>query len=101
MQTLMRDPVGKQSEADELERVSRAYAGYARSGRRRRAWAAGNPGNAAIRAELLQACWELIGPDMARGGELLDAGCGTGFWLGSLAESGVPPERLHGIDVLP
>jgi ubiquinone/menaquinone biosynthesis C-methylase UbiE len=32
---------------------------------------------------------------------MLDAGCGTGWWLRALVEAGVQPERLHGIDIQP
>jgi len=83
------------------ERVRRAYASYGRSQRRRRAWAADNRGNIAARAELLSACWELVGAQLADGAEVLDAGCGTGFWLRSFVERGVSPGRLHGIELLP
>jgi ubiquinone/menaquinone biosynthesis C-methylase UbiE len=38
---------------------------------------------------------------MAGSGAILDDGCGTGWWLRSLAGSGVDPERLHGIDIQP
>ena len=31
---------------------------------------------------------------------MLDAGCGTGWWLERLAAGGVPPERLYGVDLL-
>jgi len=88
---------------DDLRRggVERIYAGYARSPRRRRAWAAANPGNRAIREEvaaraLTRAAGALAGP-----GPVLDVGCGTGWWLACLAHAGVAPERLHGVDLLP
>jgi ubiquinone/menaquinone biosynthesis C-methylase UbiE len=32
-------------------------------------------------------------------GEVLDVGCGNGYLLRTLVQSGVNPERLHGIDV--
>jgi ubiquinone/menaquinone biosynthesis C-methylase UbiE len=32
---------------------------------------------------------------------VLDAGCGTGWWLGRLAAAGVASDRVWGVDVLP
>jgi len=32
------------------------------------------------------------------GGRVLDAGCGTGWWLASLARDGHPSDRLWGVD---
>ena len=81
--------------------VSRVYSRYARSRRKQRAWAADNPGNIAIRKELLGHLLRLAAAEIAGSGEILDAGCGTGWWLRSLAEAGVDPDRLHGIDIQP
>jgi ubiquinone/menaquinone biosynthesis C-methylase UbiE len=81
--------------------VKRVYSGYARSRRKQRAWAADNPGNAAIRGELLADLLRLAGPEIAGGGPILDAGCGNGWWLRSLVEAGVEPGRLYGIDIQP
>ena len=81
--------------------VKRVYSGYARSRRKRRAWAADNPGNAAIRGELLAHLLRLAGPEIAGDGPILDAGCGNGWWLRSLVEAGVEPGRLYGIDIQP
>ncbi|HEY1237018.1 MAG TPA: class I SAM-dependent methyltransferase [Solirubrobacterales bacterium] len=81
--------------------VSRVYSRYARSGRKQRAWAADNPGNAAIRGELLAHLLRLAAPELAGSGAILDVGCGTGWWLRQLVEAGVAPERLHGIDIQP
>jgi ubiquinone/menaquinone biosynthesis C-methylase UbiE len=81
--------------------VNRVYSGYARSRRKRRAWAADNPGNAAIRAELLDHLLRLGGPEIDGTGRILDMGCGRGWWLRSLVEAGVEPGRLHGIDIQP
>ena len=67
--------------------------------RGRPAWSAANPGNRAIRAEALAASRALagdrLGPD---GGRVLDAGCGTGWWLASLIEVGHPARHLWGVD---
>jgi ubiquinone/menaquinone biosynthesis C-methylase UbiE len=89
------------SEQDDSHRrsVSRVYSRYGRSRRKQRAWAADNPGNAAIRRELLDHLLSLAGHEIAGTGAILDAGCGTGWWLRSLVEAGVRPERLHGIDI--
>src|SRR5215211_1762165 len=87
-------------ERGEHERVARAYRRYARSDRKRRAWARDNPGNVATRAELVDAVLELAAVPLGRAGPVLDAGCGTGWLLRALAERGVAPRRLHGVDLL-
>jgi SAM-dependent methyltransferase len=86
---------------DERERagVRAAYERYSASALKRRAWDAGNPGNEEIRAELVERSVALAGDDL-RAGDVLDAGCGTGWWLERLAAGGVPPERLFGVDLL-
>jgi ubiquinone/menaquinone biosynthesis C-methylase UbiE len=81
--------------------VNRVYSEYARSGRKQRAWAADNPGNAAIRGEVLAHLLRLAGPEIAGTGEILDIGCGTGWWMRALVERGVDPARLSGIDIQP
>ena len=68
------------------------------SARRRRAWDAGNPGNAAIREELAAALLQASSPALRGSRELLDAGCGTGWWLERLLAAGIQPERLHGLE---
>jgi len=55
----------------------------------------------AIREELLGHLLRIAAPALAGGGEILDAGCGTGWWIRSLAQTGVEPERLHGVDIQP
>jgi SAM-dependent methyltransferase len=82
--------------ADQLERI---YGRYQRSRRRRRAWAADNPGNLAIRAELLELFHSEVG-DRLVAGQLLDIGCGAGWLLVELARSGVAQERLHGVELI-
>jgi SAM-dependent methyltransferase len=77
------------------------YSRYARSRRKQRAWAADNPGNAAIRAELLSHLRRLAATEIAGTGAILDMGCGRGWCLRSLVEAGVPPERLNGVDIQP
>ena len=77
------------------------YSRYARSRRKQRAWAADNPGNAAIRAELLSHLRRLAASEIAGTGAILDMGCGRGWCLNALVEAGVPPERLHGVDIQP
>jgi SAM-dependent methyltransferase len=62
-----------------------------------RKWRADNPGNAAIRDEVAAAMLPLV-PGT---GAILDAGCGNGWWLMRLRDSGVAQERLHGIELDP
>src|SRR5262249_14421015 len=88
------DPVG-----DTRDRLGRTYDGYRRSGRKRRSWAADNPGNAAMRQELLEHVMDRVRP-VLRDGDVLDIGCGTGWWLRALENHGVPSGRLHGVDLL-
>lgn len=85
----------------ERERVDSRYAKYRGSTRKRRAWASDNPGNAAMRAELLTAVRDAVGSELATGARVLDAGCGTGHWLHALLRTGVRPDRLHGVELLP
>lgn len=84
----------------ERERLTRLYEGYRRDPGRRSAWAADNPGNVAMRAEvgarLRAAAGAVIDGDLP----VLDAGCGTGYWLAWLAGQGVAPRRLHGADLI-
>jgi len=89
------------AEATERGRVARVYAQYQRSARKRRAWALDNPGNAAIREELLTRIRRAAEPELRGPGEILDLGCGTGWCLRALAYAGVQPDRLHGVDLLP
>ncbi len=84
----------------ERERMRRVYADYRRDSRRRRAWSATNTGNVAMREEVLRALLELVPGPLAGGGLVLDAGCGTGWWLARLAREGVAAERLMGVDLL-
>jgi SAM-dependent methyltransferase len=88
---------GRQGEPLPLPELERTYRAYAEDPRKRRKWAADNPGNAAIRAELLGALLEL---GAGRGGEVLDVGCGTGWLLEALAQEGTEPSRLHGVEAL-
>jgi SAM-dependent methyltransferase len=84
----------------ERERIEQIYAGYGEDRRRQRAWSAGNAGNAAIREEVLRALLELAPDALAGDGQILDAGCGTGWWVERLAREGVAPSRLLGVDLL-
>ena len=87
----------------ERERIERVYRGLrtaiaAGSGR----WDAQQPGNAAIREEVLRALLELVPASARRSeGTLLDAGCGTGWWLGATrAARASSPSRLVGVELL-
>jgi SAM-dependent methyltransferase len=100
------DPVNRREEREERQeatasrRLRRVYGDYARSERKRRAWAADNPGNIAIRSELRELALRRSAPQLEGGGRILDLGCGGGWWLRQLIEVGVEPGRLHGVDLL-
>src|SRR5689334_21629666 len=78
--------------------MRRMHESSAAARRRERAWAAGNPGNQALREEAIRALSAVCAPELSGGGLLLDAGCGTGWWLERMARDGVSPSRLCGID---
>jgi SAM-dependent methyltransferase len=82
----------------EDDRVGQVYGAYATDPRKATAWAADNPGNRAIREEVAAV---IVPVALATAGPVLDAGCGTGWWLGRLAAAGVSSDRLWGVDVLP
>lgn len=81
--------------------VARTYARYAASARKRRDWSADNPGNLAIRRELVTAAWALAGQALATADEVLDVGCGGGWWLRELDDDPAVHARLYGVDILP
>jgi SAM-dependent methyltransferase len=83
----------------ESTRLSTVYARYATSRRKRRAWDAANPGNAAMRKELLRHLWERAGRQLSEG-SVLDVGCGNGWLLRDLLERRGGGQRLHGVDLL-
>jgi ubiquinone/menaquinone biosynthesis C-methylase UbiE len=85
--------------AAEAARVEHVYRRYARSHSRQRAWAADNPGNMALRAELLAAIRCSAAAELAGEHRILDAGCGNGRWLEALQREGVRSSRLVGVDV--
>jgi SAM-dependent methyltransferase len=91
---------GPDPEDREAERLRETYRRYAGSRRKRRSWSAANPGNVAIRGELLAAVLELAEAPLRRGGEVLDVGCSSGWLLSELASRGVGRERLHGVDLI-
>jgi SAM-dependent methyltransferase len=84
----------------ERERIERVYADYRGNPGKRRAWSAANAGNAAIREEVMRTLLELAPRALEGDGLVLDAGCGTGWWLERLARHGVAPSRLLGVDLL-
>ena len=85
---------------DERARLGRVFSRYRADPARRRAWSAENPGNAAIRDELARATLAALA-EHDPGGLLLDAGCGTGWWLERLLAEGIPASRLSGVELLP
>jgi ubiquinone/menaquinone biosynthesis C-methylase UbiE len=86
---------------DERLRVKRVYERYGASARRRRRWAADNPGNAAIRNELVEAVLALAGSELRAAREILDVGCGAGWWLEQLEARRDVGAVLHGVEILP
>lgn len=80
--------------------LEETYRDYRESPRRRRAWAADNRGNRAIRAELLERIVGVAGERLGGQGEILDVGCGGGWLLAELTARGVEERRLHGVDLL-
>jgi ubiquinone/menaquinone biosynthesis C-methylase UbiE len=82
----------------EAQRVARDYRRYAASRRKRRSWSAQNPGNAAIRAELVSAVFVAAGDEIAAAAEILDIGCGAGWWLEQV--SARSRAKLHGLELL-
>jgi SAM-dependent methyltransferase len=86
-------------EDGERDRLVHVFGAYRGDPRRRRAWDAHNPGNAAIREELARAVLAVLA-ERDPGGLLLDAGCGAGWWLARLLTEGVAPSRLVGVELL-
>lgn len=85
---------------DEARRVSRIYSRYRGSHRKLRAWRSANPGNAAIRAELLQTAFAMASRELCTADAILDAGCGSGWWLKTLAARSDIRADLHGVEIL-
>jgi ubiquinone/menaquinone biosynthesis C-methylase UbiE len=92
-----REDTERRRAADSLERT---YRNYLANPRKQRSWAADNPGNVAIREQLAAAVRDHADTCLARNGEALDIGCGSGWMLAQLAASGIDEPRLHGIDLL-
>jgi len=82
-------------------RVARIYGRYAASPRKQRTWSAENPGNVAIRSELVDAVFALAGADLLAAREILDVGCGSGWWLDQLGREHRITAGLHGLELLP
>jgi ubiquinone/menaquinone biosynthesis C-methylase UbiE len=87
-----------QASDPEAGRVAQAYAAYGADPRRAASWSAENPGNLAIRREVIDALWRMVAPHAAGG--VLDVGCGTGWWLEELAQRVPAGARLAGLDIL-
>lgn len=85
---------------DEARRVSRVYFRYGQSRRKLRAWRLDNPGNATIRAELLQTALAMASGGLCTADAILDVGCGSGWWLEALAARPDIRAELHGVEIL-
>jgi ubiquinone/menaquinone biosynthesis C-methylase UbiE len=81
--------------------LTRAYAHYSQSRRKQRNWSAKNLGNMAIRAELVDAVFALAREELGRAHDILDVGCGSGWWLQHLAGRPEVRAKLHGLELLP
>jgi SAM-dependent methyltransferase len=86
---------------DEQRRLEGIYGGYRRSAGKQSDWSAGNPGNAAIRAELVGMAFSLAGRELIGAEAILDVGCGSGWWLECLAADARVSARLGGVELLP
>ncbi len=89
------------SAEDELRRLRGVFGGYSASTSKQRKWSAENPGNAAIRAELVETAFALAGRDVIGADAILDVGCGSGWWLQRLAEDDRVSAHLQGVELLP
>jgi SAM-dependent methyltransferase len=88
------------SGSDESKRLSDVYTGYSDDRRKSEAWAPDNPGSAEIRAALLERVLAAT-EDQVRGqSEILDMGCGSGWWLDVFRAQGVKATSLHGVDAI-
>jgi SAM-dependent methyltransferase len=96
----VRDRRAGSERSGESERLSGLYGRYEAERHKSRAWSLQNPGNAAIRGALLEKVLAAGVPDLRSGAEILDLGCGSGWWLEVFKERGVAPGRLHGIDAI-
>jgi ubiquinone/menaquinone biosynthesis C-methylase UbiE len=85
----------------EQSRTRSIYERYSSDPRRQRSWAASNPGNVAIRAELVDTVFALAGRELVGANEILDVGSGTGWWLELLAGHEHVAANLYGVDLLP
>jgi ubiquinone/menaquinone biosynthesis C-methylase UbiE len=100
MANVVTDRTESASERGESKRLNGVYSGYASNRRKSRFWSPENPGNAAIRAALLERVLATAEDKLRAGGEILDIGCGSGWWLEIFRNQGVEPRRLHGIDAI-
>lgn len=94
------DPRNKSRAGVESQRLTEVYGHYESGSRKSRAWRLDNPGTAAIRAALVERVLDSAREEVRSGGDILDIGCGSGWWLEVLRDQGAAPKRLHGIDAI-
>ncbi len=99
MQTL-NDKHLSPSAKSEQRRLVGDYSRYRASARKRRVWSKANPGNAAIRDELVKAVFLVAGRELMDAGAILDVGCGSGWWLERMAGDDRVSARLEGVELL-
>jgi ubiquinone/menaquinone biosynthesis C-methylase UbiE len=85
---------------EEEHRAGEQYRLYSASPRKQRSWNAENPGNAAIRRELIESVFTIAGTQLASARHVLDVGCGSGWWLAELSGRQEMSAELHGVDIL-
>jgi SAM-dependent methyltransferase len=88
------------SDSDESKRLTEVYTRYAGDRRKSQSWALDNPGQAEIRADLLERVLAATEDRIRNQPEILDLGCGSGWWLDVFGTEGVEAARLHGLDAI-
>lgn len=94
------DSRGSASESDGSKQLSEVYTGYSDDRRKSEAWALDNPGTAEMRAVLLARVLAATRDRIQAQSEILDMGCGSGWWLDVFRDEGVGAAHLHGVDAI-
>ncbi len=92
------DRLAESGRAVELDRIRKAYAGYADSGYDAR-WSGREPGMSIVAAERDQWLVEALRP--LGSAVVVDLGCGDGNVATTLDRAGIRPSRYLGVDLMP